>query len=204
MAAACVACNGSKASTPPTDSPEAELQKETVTITVDGKSYQLDADVAEKYSTYYLEKALKREEYIKNLKEPTNASSFGRKLQEEVWVVFHSDTQKEIAGRATVILYEKGIEISKDGKTWYYSLDHCRDLPKFFNLSAMESRLHPGVWEPAFVEADPTGTLTYRNIYTNKASVRETFTINGAQLENRGFRRGIDGMADLTISQKKY
>lgn len=155
---------------------------ETVEITIMDKSYTVNRYTAENYDPkLQIYGALLREQNLDGVIQPTDASTFGKKTAEFEWKAFKNPTKDKnnpsvldktlvSAGTVKVIHYEKGIEVVKDGKSWFYDAAYLYKSDESDSspvgvfvvmerkemeepcLSATESILHPGVWEPSTVE----------------------------------------------------
>lgn len=182
---------------------------DTHPVAQDTEMSTIDADVTKNYSKADIEKAQIREEIIKDFDKPNNASTFGKKIcqSQKRLFTFTLSGIKEV-GVATLIVYQKGIEIDKDGKSWFYDFANSTerfqqvDYPEL-NYTAVQSILHKDVWEPAYISSDlGTGTPSFylRPIYGNFAkdeAQQEIFIFwNYAQGE-----LNVTNTADFTISK---
>ncbi len=162
MAAVLIACSGNasaNSSSPSTASGDGGK----TTVTIDGKKVEVDTFTANHYENFEIQDALKREAYVCKKVKPTSASFFGRKLAEVVWRAIRPDRTEN--GTVTVVYYEKGIEIKKNEQSWFY--DDFKFKERYLRtLSATESILHPGIWEPAYVEFNSRGLLVFTYAYT--------------------------------------
>lgn len=227
MAAACMSSCGAKNGGKAGGDDESSCTK---TVSINGVEYKIDCYSADNYSTMQqIHGALLREAYLGDVQRPVDASSFGKKTAELEWRAFKNPTKDESnpgslkltpipAGTVTVIHYERGLEVKKDGKSWFYSADWLYEGNKFgdtpqdvFNfwekeertepqISAVESILHPGVWEPATVfisdiVEEITFVLRYGSGYPEKGA---------AECHSVRNEMKISSPKELVISQKFY
>ncbi|MBR2457669.1 MAG: hypothetical protein IKB31_11100 [Bacteroidaceae bacterium] len=174
---------------------------DTTTVKINGKNVRVSKITAEKFTLDDIERALDRESVVKNLKRPKNASDFGKKKYEIEWKAL--DRQLNQHGTVLVIHYEKGIEVNKDGKAWFYDFDKFKCVePEYIDFIAVESVMHPGVWEPASVEIDIMKDLTFSYGYTGKGSEGrfEVFFMPKQVYE----AKGITSVKDLIVNKKVF
>lgn len=191
-----IACGGNaNASTSAPSTTSGDDGKTTVTI--DGKKVEVDTFTAKHYNKVYIDGALVREAYICKTTKPLSASSFGKKKAEQVWRAIRINASE--VGTVTVVYYEKGVEIIKDGQHWFY--DGFQFTERYLRiLSASESVLHPGVWEPVYAEIDYQGTFTFTFAYTGGCPDKEFIAFFDYQRQDLG----ITKIKDLIISTKEY
>ena len=203
MAAVLIACGNANANS---SSPaEASGGGSTTTVKIDGKSVKVDVFVADHYDEDEIAEALVREKFTAKLPKITDASSFGKKKAEVVWRTFapHDiDAMLIEYGQATVIHYEKGIEIVRDGRSWYYGNISYEDISSIVHVTAVESVLHPGVWEPAYLEVAPGSHPNLRFHFLYKGACKEDHWILLYDFQQK--RYGINSNADMQISVKEY
>lgn len=137
-----------------------------VTVYVDGGyAYKVDTAVMNQYGEIRVKLALQRDRRYSQENLPVNASNFGPKKAEFNWRAFVYDLRtlnnrlekgelvvsnwKEV-GIVTVVHYEKGLEIIKDGQHWYYD-GYDYDEDNIHRYSGGLSKLHSPRWEPVKV-----------------------------------------------------
>ncbi len=204
---------------------------ETVEITIMDGHYTVNRYTAETYSgIQQIRGALMREQNLEGVAQPTDASTFGKKTAEFEWKAFKNPTKDKndrsvldktpvSAGTVKVIHYEKGIEVVKDGKSWFYDAAHLYsannigDTPEEIftfwaqkerqdpKISASESILHPGVWEPVVV--------SFSNILDDEINFHPMYGQSDATIltpENLAIRNDsqVKKAKELVVSQKLY
>lgn len=152
-----------------------------VSMKIDGVTAEVDTFTVNHYPDYVIKDALEREEHIKDLVRPTDASTFGQKKAKVVKRAFNANVEEK--GVVTIIFYEKGLEIIKEDKSWFYDRFIYDD---FFErsirfVSAAESILHPGVWEPIWTDYLLTKSWECHYIYDGDYEGRECFYIREYQ-----------------------
>ena len=201
MAAAFIACGGNaNANTSSPAGTSADGSKTTVTI--DGKSIEVDTFTAKHYIEANLAEALIREKFTSKLPKITDASTFGKKKAEVVWRAFapHGFGSGLIEyGKVTVIHYEKGLEIIRNGKSWYYGNIPYDGIFSIANITAVESVLHPGIWEPANLSLSGSDLLFK---FMHKGGCKESHFIIMWDFEQKKY--GINSNSDMQISVKEY
>ena len=204
MAAVLIACSGNasaNASSPSTVSGDGS----TKTMNINGQTVTIDVFTADHYDEGEIAEALVREKFTSKLPKIANASSFGKKKAEVVWRTFapHNEVGTMLMeyGQATVVHYEKGIEINRDGKSWYYGDISYDGASSIFHITAVESVLHPGIWEPARAELAFGGSdLEFHFLY--KGDCREDHWILFYDFQQKKY--GINSNADMQISVKEF
>ena len=174
-----------------------------VKVSFDSGSAWVDSITAANYLPHEIEQAVHREEFLSKYQQPTDASAFGKKIRSITWRALDSNCKDK--GTVEVIKYENGVEVVKDGKHWFYggydrfakSPEYCREEAQF---AAMESVLHPGVWEPVELEFSFSGDLIYKFAYT--CGYEGQCEIYLWDFEIIKYR--IDNFGDLMVSSKKY
>lgn len=132
-----------------------QLENGKVAIRIDGEKYVVPAETVEKFTESDIKLAWDRYNYLQenNIKPPKDASEFGLKLFELYWKAV--DRNCKVIGLVTVVHYEKGVEVVKDGKSWFYDFKNFVMVsPRRFEFYAMESVMQPGVWEPVVAGTD--------------------------------------------------
>ena len=169
-------------------------------IDVMGETVKVDTFTANHYNLYVINEALKRDKYVQKVTKPSSAKDFGRRLSEITWKAVKPD--KKVAGEVTILLYERGLEVVKDGKSWFYdfaniSYDGDKNL-----ITATESILYPGVWEPAAVSINTAGgdDIQYWYIYDCGCEEKERFYLS--KYDRRKLQ--IKTIPDLIVSQKTF
>ena len=96
---------------------------------------------------------------------PTDTSSFGKKIAEREWRAFNANLVEK--GTVTTVEYERGFEVIKDGKHWFYDIENMdeSDLQFRMEVGAAESVLHPGVWEPVWIDRTMLNNIAFYFIY---------------------------------------
>jgi len=118
-----------------------------------------------------------------------------------VWKAF--TPEKKFDGEVTVIYYEKGVEIVKNGKSWYYDYAHMSYIGEKILITGTASVLYPGVWEPAvvsFAQGLYSREIEYWYIYDCGYKDRETFYMFDFQQEKLGIKR----LSDLIVDYKAF
>jgi len=153
MAAVLSACSGGNS-------------KGTTKVKIDDLGWVVvDTFTANHYADYQIRDALMREEFVSKVTKPTGASSFGKKIAEREWRAFNANLEEK--GTVTTIEYERGFEVIKDGKHWFYDTNHIdeSDLEFRMDIGAAESVLHPGVWEPVWIDRTMLNSVAFYFIY---------------------------------------
>ena len=162
----------------------------TKSVKVGGQSYNVDTFVVAHHLESRVEEALLRDNFMQNKVLPTDASSFGEKKAEVCWRAFVEDVQNwnfvQEVGKVTVVHYENGLEIVKDGRSWFYD-GFPYEEANLLHISGGLSILHQPRWEP--VELDFIGSgLQFKYIYPQNSS-SETFYILSQALDNLDINR---------------
>ncbi len=202
MAAVLIACGNANANS---SSPaETSGGGSTTTVKIDGKSVEVDTFTAKHYTNDAIAEALVREKFTSKLPKISSASGFGKKKAEVVWRAFapHGFSIDFVEyGRATVVHYEKGIEIIRDGNSWFYGNIPYDGPSSIFHITAVESVLHPGVWEPAYADLSFGGSdLELHFLY--KGACKEDHWILFYDFQQKKY--GINSNSDMQISTKEY
>jgi hypothetical protein len=97
---------------------------------------------------------------------------------------------------------EKGVEVDKDGNSWFYDFAHMSYQGDKAAITATESVLHPGVWEPAVVTINTVGSqgFKFQYIYDCSCPEEEDFYMFGYEQKKFNTYK----IEDLIVSQKKY
>lgn len=201
-ALSCVSCsNKSEKVTVSQSSPTTDFKTES------GETVELDSFVVNHYNHLCINEALAREQFVSKVQKKQNAADFGKKRfvikaktlsQYDVPV----GTKGTPNGEVSVIHYQKGVEVVRDGKSWFYDFAHFRfDDADTREYIAAESVLHPGVWEPV-----ETGWGFYHDI-----ELRFVYTCGYEdRMEKVSYSEGIVKKknikydSDLIISRTKY
>lgn len=153
MAAVLSACSGGNS-------------KGTTRVKIDDFGWAVvDTFTANHYAKYQIKDALAREEFVGKVTKPTDASSFGKKIAEREWRAFNANLVEK--GTVTTVEYERGFEVIKDGKHWFYDIENMdeSDLQFRMEVGAAESVLHPGVWEPVWINRTMLNSIAFYFIY---------------------------------------
>ena len=188
MAAVLSACSGGNS-------------KGTTRVKIDDLGWVVvDTFTANHYTQYQIRDALMREEFVSQVTKPTDASSFGKKIAEREWRAFDANLNEK--GTVTTVEYEKGYEVIKDGKHWFYDIDHMNqnEIKPSMDIAAAESVLHPGVWEPVQIRRSMTNDVFFTFIYDCGASKRESFLI--WEFEQPKYK--IYGPENVRTNEKRY
>jgi len=175
--------------------------RNTTRIKVDDVGWVVvDTFTANHYTQYQIKDALAREEYVSKVTKPTDASSFGKKIAEREWRAFNANLEEK--GTVTTVEYERGFEVIKDGKHWFYDNEHMNqnDIKLSIGVGAAESVLHPGVWEPVQIRRSITNDVFFTFVYDCGAKEREIFLI----YEDEQPKYKIYGAEGVKIKEKWY
>lgn len=175
--------------------------KSTTKIKIDDIGWVIvDTFTANHYTQYQIKDALAREEYVSKVTKPTDASRFGKKIAEREWRAFNANLEEK--GTVTTVEYEKGYEVIKDGKHWFYDNEHMNqnDIKLSIGVGAAESVLHPGVWEPVQIRRSITNDVFFTFVYDCGAKEREIFLI----YEDEQPKYKIYGAEGVKIKEKWY
>lgn len=173
----------------------------TKRMNVDGVSQDIDTFVINHYHKNRIEKALQRDAAMNNVVFPTDARYLGVKKAEVTWRAFDEDFHHiyRDLGVVTVVHYEHGLEIKKDGQSWYYDgIEYNED--NLTDISAALSILHRPQWEPALI-GYKFNHYTYEFLYPLGNTVSETVSIIGEALYDK---YKINYKTDLIVSNKEY
>ncbi len=163
---------------------------------------KVDSYVETHYPETQVKKALQRDIEVQRVIRPTDASNFGVKKAEVQWRAFEKDMQvrhfvREV-GKVTVIHYEHGLEIIKDGQSWYYD-GFEYDEYNISSISAGIAILHRPRWEPVLVRFSGSDLL-FEYLYPIGHTSIESFMISESDL----YELGINYITDVVIEEKKY
>ena len=171
-------------------------------IVVDGKSYSVDKDILEHYNEIQVGQALKRADAQINVVRPTDASTFGAKKAEVKWRAFEddlkADNQTKEVGTVTVIHYENGLEIIKDGNSWFYDGFEF-DEWKMWCITASIAILDRPRWEPTRVKLTDIG-VEFEYLYLKDYNGWERWIMTSIARE----KFGIKADDDMILEYKKY
>ena len=171
-------------------------------IMVDGKSNSVDKYLLEHYTETHVEQALKRADAQINVVRPTDASTFGAKKAEVSWRAFEedlkADNQTKEVGTVTIIHYENGLEIVKDGNSWFYDGFEFRE-PNMWNISASIAILDRPRWEPTHVKFTDIG-VEFEYLYLKDYNGWERWIMVSYARE----KYGIKDVDDMILKYKKY
>jgi hypothetical protein len=170
-------------------------------IEIKGQTVEVDTFTARHYGENKIYDALQRDEFVKKVSKPKDAKNFGKKLSLTIWKAF---TPEDIFdGEVSVVYYEKGVEIVKNGKSWYYDYAHMSYIGEKNLITGTASVLYPGVWEPAvvsFAQGLYSREIEYWYIYDCGYKDRETFYMFDLQQEKLGIKR----LSDLIVDYKAF
>lgn len=173
----------------------------TTTIDVDGKSYSVDKSILEHCTETHVKQALKRADAQKDVVRPTDASTFGAKKAEVEWCAFEEDLKADKfakkVGTVTVVHYEDGLEIIKDGQSWFYDGFSYRE-ENIRSISASLAILDSPRWEPTKIKFSEG--LDYKYLYLKNYNGWETWGMSSVAREYFGIR----DKDDIILSRKKY
>lgn len=182
----CTACSDSK----------------TTWVKVNGKMYSVDTFVVNHLTPEGVERAIIRAEALKDVIRPSDASSFGAKKAEVIWYAFEEDMKADLfvrkAGTVTVVHYESGIEIIKDGKSWFYD-GFEYDICNLRYITACIENLERSRWEPAGVITTDIG-VRYEYLCTKDNILSELWLIPNYERE----KLGIKSVKDIIVQEKEY
>ena len=193
MVAALSSCSGNGGKTG-----ESAADASTTKVTIDGISVEVDTFTAKHYAEYIIKDALAREEFVSKVTRPTDASAFGKKKAEAVKRAFNANVEE--CGTVTIVYYENGLEVIKDGKSWFYDGFPYDEFRSIRTISAAESVLHPGQWEPIHIDFLLTKSWECLYVYDGDYKGKECFYI-------REYKRNdlkLLEYEDFTISQKTF
>ncbi|MBO7588827.1 MAG: hypothetical protein J6T18_05315 [Bacteroidaceae bacterium] len=188
MAAVLSACSGGNS-------------KGTTRVKIDDVGWVVvDTFTANHYTQYRIKNALTREEYVSKVTKPTDASTFGKKIAEREWRAFNVNLEEK--GTVTTVEYERGFEVIKDGKHWFYDIEHMNqsNIEIRMDIGAAESVLHPGVWEPVEIRRSMSNDVFFTFVYDCGAKERESFLI--WEPEEPKYR--IYGTSDVRIKETRF
>ena len=189
-----------------TKSPLAFMASATTSVEVNGESIDVDTFVVNHYMKTRVKEALLRDKAVRNVTRPTDASSFGKKKAEVHWRAFEGDLRgdkyfKEV-GTVTVVHYEKGLEIIKDGQSWFY--DGFQYVERnIWHISAASSILHRPQWEPVDVAFHSTD-FGFIYLYPQGYDGMETFSATEDDREGMNIGKIGDLYADCPEPVKYY
>ena len=164
------------------------------------REVEVDSFIFKNYGEKKIYKAMQRDEYVKKVSKPKSAAGFGKKLSQTVWKAYAP--RNIFIGEVVVTYYEKGVEVNKDGKSWFYDFAHMSYQGDKAAITATESVLHPGVWEPAVVTINTVGSQGFKFQYIYDCGCPETeifYMFDYKQKEFNTYK-----IEDLIVSQKKY
>lgn len=171
-------------------------------IVVDGKSYSVDKFLLEHYTETHVKEALKRADAQVNVVRPTDASSFGAKKAEVTWYAYEEDLKADLfvkkVGTVTVVHYEKGIEIIKDGNSWFYDGFEFREW-NMWSITASIAILDRPRWEPTRIKF--TEGVDFKYLYMKDYNgLSESWGMTSIARE----KLGIKDKDDMISEYKKY
>jgi hypothetical protein len=172
-------------------------------IVVDGKSYSVDKFLLEHYTETHVKQALKRADAQVNVVRPTDASSFGAKKAEVTWYAYEEDLKSDLfvnkVGTVTVVHYENGIEIIKDGQHWFYDgFTYTREW-NMWSITASIAILDRSRWEPTRIRISDTG-VDFDYLYMKDYNGFESWGMTSIARE----KLGIKDSHDMISEYKKY
>lgn len=185
-----------------------QSKKGEVTLKINGEKITVSSETSERFTEKDIKIAWRRYKHLRdnNIKPPTDASEFGLKLFELYWKAV--DRNFEAIGLVTVVHYERGVEVIKDGKSWFYDFKNFVMVsPRLFEFYAMESVMHPGVWEPVVVtrEAiDEENYFVFNYSYTGVMGKMELCFVPEEKYKSKGFSIIEDLRADRVNYRKNF
>ncbi len=170
----------------------------TKLVNANGYACEVDTFVLNHYSDFRIKQAIERDNYVQSVTLPTNAGSFGQKKAEARWRVFDEDQKAprryKVEGEATVNHYEHGLEIVKDGTSWFYDgFEYNED--NLTDISAGRSILH-NRWEPVKIGYNGSD-LAYRFLYPRNYHGYEEFFIMASDLKDLKISTTTDALIKL-------
>lgn len=198
MAAVLNICCKGNAKTPTTDLGDGS----TKIVKINGKSVEVDAITAKNFTPTKIGEAIVREKFTSQLPKITNASSLGKKRAEVVWRAIVPRINSEDLGKVSVTYYDKGVQITKDGKSWFYGGIKYEGLSTLYHVTATESVLHRDVWEPVYVEVAVGNRPDFRYHFLHKGKCKEDHWLLLLAFDREEFN--INSISDLQISVKEY
>lgn len=198
MAAVLIACGNAGATSPTTTSGDGS----TKIVKINGKSVEVDAYTAENFTPTKIGEAIAREKFTSQLPKIASAAAFGKKRAEVIWraIVPHIFTTD--LGTVCVTYYDKGVQITKDGKSWFYGNINYEGLSTLYHVAATESVLHRGVWEPVYVETASGNNPDFRYHFLHKGKCKEDHWVLLLAFDREEF--GINSISDLQVSVKEF
>jgi len=169
-------------------------------IKMGDREVEVDTFVFNNYGEKKIYKAMQRDEYVKKVSKPKSAAGFGKKLSQTVWKAYAP--RNIFIGEVVVTYYEKGVEVDKDGNSWFYDFAHMSYQGDKAAITATESVLHPGVWEPAVVSISTIGGSDIKFQYLYDCGCPETEIFYMFDYEQKKFN--TYKIQDLIVSQEKY
>ena len=159
-------------------------KKSKVTVYAGGYACEVDTFAVNHYSKIRINQAIERNDYVQSVNRPSNSSSFGNKKAEVRWRVFSEDQKAsrlyKIEGEATVVHYEHGIEIIKDGNSWFYDgFEYNED--NLTDISAAKSIFNE--WEPVKIGYNGSD-LAYTFLYPRHYHGFEEYFIMQSDLKD--------------------
>lgn len=182
-------------------------------VEIDGRYVEVDTFTANHYYKHQIQKAIDREDVVSKVVRPTDASSFGKKKAKVVNRAFNANVEE--CGTVTIIFYEKGLEIVKDGQSWFYdgenlienplrdSYEYGKRYPDIHyirDFGAAESVLHPGIWEPILKNYLITNDWECKYAYTGEYTGNDSFYITERQQK----QLGLFEYSEWIISKETY
>ncbi len=170
------------------------------TIKLGNREVEVDTFIFNNYGEKKIYKAMQRDEYVKKVPKPKNAQNFGKKMSKTIWKAYAP--RNIFIGEVVVICYEKGVEVNKDGNSWFYDFDHMSYEGDKAAITATESVLHPGVWEPAAVTINTVGgsDLKFQYLYDCGCPEEESFYMFGYEQKKFNTYK----VENLIVNQEKY
>lgn len=169
-------------------------------IKMGDREVEVDTFIFNNYGEKKIYKAMQRDEYVKKVSKPKSAKEFGKKLSQTVWKAYAP--RGIMIGEVVVVCYEKGVEVDKDGKSWFYDFAHMSYKGDKAAISATESVLHPGVWEPVGVSINTVGgsDIEFQYLYDCGCPEEEVFYM----FDYKQKKFNTYKIQDLIVSQEKY
>ena len=147
-------------------------------------SGKVDSYVETHYPETQVKKALQRDIEVQTVIRPTDASNFGSKKAEVHWRALINDRTEDNFvkedGMVTIVHYEHGLEIIKDGVSWFYDGFEYSEA-NVMQIGAGLSILHRPRWEPVNIRFSSTDLL-YEYLYPVGHKSSESFIIAESEL----------------------
>ena len=170
-------------------------------------TYDEKTEVTDDISTRYTEETIKeariRETFTSKLPKIQDASSFGKKRAEIVWRAFVAENFgiKE-SGTVTITYYDEGVQITRNNSSWFYDGIKYDGMSTLYHVTAVESVLHPGVWEPAYLELAIGSRPDLEFHFLYKGTCKEDHWLLLMAFQAKKLK--INSNSDMQISVKEF